>query len=517
MIKLSSERLRTIRRIAGFAAVGLVAYVVALMFCLPYDRARETAIAVGAKAGYDVEIGAAGPSFPFGIAFEEIRVRSRTPPSSPGAKPLQVRLDSVRVSLLPIVLSGGEAMDVVVKGLGGRVDYQGRMPNTKKPGPFRIDVTVTDVAMAQVPGARESLNLPLGGTFGATVHLESASGKMADAHGEIAFKCAACTVGDGKTAAKLGSNPFLAGGLTLPRVRLGDVAGRVVVEKGVARAQGIAIKSPDAEVSLDGEVVLRDPVAQSSITAYLRFKLGEPLLRAAPSIGSILQMAGTPGLRSDGFYGLRVTGTFASPVAALSTTSPVPASPGGAPARFGTHTSTAPAGGPPPTVPGARPGFGAIAPPAVAPPPPPPPPPSAPISANPSAPPPPPSPPPPPPPNPPPPPTASADPVAAAPGRPGSPPFPFEVNRGSFVASSHGGTMGFTMGHGGATAATSHGGMTGAAATGGAAAGGGPGDQSPGGQAGASPPPGEGQGPGAQAAGGSAASSGEVPPPAAPQ
>src|ERR1041385_853365 len=114
MIKLSAERLRAIRRMAGFAVVGLVAYVVALMFCLPYDRARETAVALGAKAGYDIEIGAAGPSFPFGIAFEEIRVRSRTPPSSAGAKPLQLRLDSVRVSLLPIVLSGGEVMDVVI-------------------------------------------------------------------------------------------------------------------------------------------------------------------------------------------------------------------------------------------------------------------------------------------------------------------------------------------------------------------------------------------------------------------
>jgi len=357
------------------------------------------------------------------------------------------------------------------------------------------------------------------------VHLESATGKMGGAHGDIAFKCAACTVGDGKTAAKLGSNPFLAGGLTLPRVRLGDVAGRVVVEKGVARAQGIAIKSPDAEVSLDGEVVLRDPLAQSSITAYLRFKLGEPLLRAAPSIGSILQMAGTPGLRSDGFYGVRITGTLASPVAALSTTSPVPASSGGATPRFGTHTSTAPAGVPAPAALGARPGLGAFVPPAAPPPPPSPPPPPATPAPSANLPP----PPPPPPPNPPPPPpTASADPVAAAPGRPGSPPFPFDVNRGAFIATGHGGTVGFVIGHGGSTVPTSHGGTTGAAATAGPATGGGSGEQgagaatgtAAGGPAGASPPPGENQGPGAPPAtggGGSPASSGETSEPAAPQ
>jgi type II secretion system protein N len=440
---LSPDRLRRARRGLGFALVGVAAYGVALTFCFPYDRARETAIAVAAKAGYDVEIGAAGPSFPFGISFQDIRLRSRT--TSPAAKPIQVRLDSVRVALLPMIFSKGESFDAVANGLGGQIAFEGHLP---KKGAFKIDLTVREVAMAQIPGARDLFNLPLGGTLGATVRLDSPSGKMVDARGEIEVKCAACTVGDGKTAAKLGNNPFLAAGLTLPRVRLGDVAARVVVEKGVAKAQGIAIKSPDAELTLDAEITLHDPVALSVINAYLRFKLGEPLLRGSPTIGSILQMAGAPGLRGDGFYGLRVSGTLSSPFAALSPTSPLPAAPSTSP-RFGSHTSNAPGVNGQPS----RSASGMVAPVPFSPPPAPPPPPPAPprpVEPPPAVveapPPPPPSPPPPPP--PPPNPTAS-DPAAAVPGRPAAPPLAFDVMRGTLIAHDGGTTPGAPNSRGG--------------------------------------------------------------------
>lgn len=455
---ISPERLRLVRRSIGYAIVSVIAYVIALTFCFPYDRARETATAIAAKAGYDVEIGSAGPAFPFGIAFDEIRIRSRN--SSPtAAKPVQVRLDSLRVALLPLALSHGQSFDMVAVGLGGQIALAGRIPRKNDKGPFKIDLTIRDVAMPQVPGARELFNLPLAGTLGLTAHIESATGRLGDSHGEIEFKCAACTVGDGKTAAKLGSNPFLAAGLTLPRVRLGDVAGRIVIEKGVARAQGIAVKSPDAEMTLDGDLTLRDPLASSTINAYLRFKLGDALVRSAPTIGSILQMAGTPGLRPDGFYGLRVTGPLLSPQPVLSPTSPLPTA--GSSARPGAHTSIAPAALPP--GPGVR-----RSPAMVAPLPVPPTPSAVPAPEAPAAAPPPPSPSPTPPP---------PEPVAAVPPRVGFPPFP-EGMRGAFMRGAAGSS-------GAASNSPGGGGAGGAAAA--AAAGGEAGVPSP---PGGAPPPG---------------------------
>ena len=457
---ISPERFRLLRRSIGYAIVSVVAYAIALTFCFPYGRARDAAVAVAAKAGYDLEIGDAGPAFPFAIAFDEIRIRSRN--ASPGApKPMQARFDTVRVALLPLLLSHGQSFDIVAVGLGGQIALSGRVPPKSDKGQndkgqsekaqgtkglFKIDLTVRDVAMAQVPGARELFNLPLAGTLGLDAHIESSSGRFADAHGEIEFKCAACTVGDGKTAAKLGNNPFLAAGLTLPRVRLGDLAGRIVIEKGVARAQGIAVKSPDAEVTLDGEVTLRDPLASSTVNAYLRFKLGDALLRSAPTIGSILQMAGSPGLRPDGFYGLRVAGPLLSPLPTLSPTSPLPTS-GSSSRQGGGHAAIAPPA--PPPAPGERRAAAMVAP---LPPPPPPttlPAPEAPPAAAPP---------------PPPPPASPPEPVATIPSRVGMPPIP-EGLRGAFIRSGAGSL--------GGTSNPSGGGNAGGSAT--AAAGGEPG------------------------------------------
>jgi type II secretion system protein N len=365
---VNSERLRTVRRIAIYAVVGIAVYVAALMFCFPYDRVKEMAIAMAAQAGVELEIATAGPAFPLGVSFEDIRVRPR--PAVPLSKPIQIHLDSARVPFLPIVLSGGNGFEVVVRALGGRIAIAA---SSRKGGPMHNDIRVDDLNLAQVPGVRELWNLPLTGTLNVGVRLDSKTGRFADANGEIEFKCATCTLGDGKAAVKFGgANPFLAAGLTLPRVRLGDFGGRVAIEKGVARAQGVAVKSADAELTLDGEVVLRDPLAYSAVNAYVRFKLGDALLKNASAIASVLQMAGAPGLRPDGFYGLRLSGLFSAMSAVLTPTSPLGGGSGG-PGRLGARSPVVPTASPPSGQPEVVPIPDDPAPAAPSPPPPPPP------------------------------------------------------------------------------------------------------------------------------------------------
>ncbi|MEO5768168.1 MAG: type II secretion system protein GspN, partial [Polyangia bacterium] len=404
---MTSERIRLIRRTAGFVAFGVAAYLVALTFCFPYDRAREMAVAIAAKNGYDLEIASAGPAFPFAVSFRDIRLRSRVP-ATPATKPMQARFESARLALLPLLLSNGHAMDLELAGLGGSVALNAR---AAKKGPFHYDVRARNINMAQLPGARESLNLPLGGTLDLSAQLDSGTGNFADTSGDISFKCAGCVVGDGKTPIKIGGgNAFLAAGLTLPRVRLGDFVGRAAIQKGVAKLQGIQGKSLDAELTLEGEIALRDPVAYSTINAYLRFKLGDALLKSSPTIGSILQMAAAPGRRPDGFYGLHLGGTFASPTSVFAATAP----PGTGSVASGRppvgRPSILPVLAPPPVVPSSPPTPSLPAPelpapppspPVVqaAPPPPPPPPPPTPAIAAP----------------PPPPPTPAAEPAIGAP------------------------------------------------------------------------------------------------------
>jgi hypothetical protein len=226
--------------------------------------------------------------------------------------------------------------------------------------------------------------MPFAGHLALDAELASDTGKNADLHGQASFTCSSCVAGDGKTPFKVASNPFLAGGLTLPKLRLGDLVGHVAVDKGTAKLEGVEAKSPDGELTLEGEVVLRDPLNLSSLNLYLRFKLNPPFLKAAPTIEPVLQMAGSAGKRPDGFFGLRIFGTFMSPGAAFSTVSPVVTPPRTPPRPTGpaTITPTPPPPPPPPPPPASSPSPpAAMAPPAAEPPPSPPPSPSPPPAA----------------------------------------------------------------------------------------------------------------------------------------
>src|SRR4030095_7612923 len=117
-----------------------------------------------------------------------------------------------------------------------------------------------DVAMAEIPGVKEAINLPLGGKLGVPLHPGRLGGRVAAADGSVRWTCAACVIGDGKAKLKIAGNPMLAEGLSLPRLKLCDFAGRINFEKGVGKLQGVQAKSPDGELYIEGEVRLADPL-----------------------------------------------------------------------------------------------------------------------------------------------------------------------------------------------------------------------------------------------------------------
>jgi type II secretion system protein N len=415
---LTPERKRRARIIALNAAFGLVVFGVALTVWFPYGRAKEVAISMAAAQDLDIEIGSAGPVFlGLGVTFKDIRVSTR--PTT--GKPTRFIVDSARVTVSPFSLLGSSrSLHVSMDAFGGRIDLdQNGYPGGKR-GPFHQEVRVRDLNLKEVPGIREAINLPVTGTLRGELELHTTTGRLADANGSLSFACESCVIGDGKTPLKVEGNPFLAGGLTLPRVRLGDMGGHVKIEKGTAKLQGVEARSPDGEVALEGEIALRDPVALSTVNAYLRFKLSEPFLKTAENVRTILQMAAAAGKRPDGWYGMRLGGSLArmSPPV-FTTVSPVaPSLPSG---RLGSRAAGPPTFTPPAAAlpPPPRPGIGPPPPPPPEATPPPPPPPPAPVAEE--TPPPPPAPPPPPPAQPPPEPINNPDPAPTLRGVPPAP------------------------------------------------------------------------------------------------
>jgi type II secretion system protein N len=386
---MNPERLRLLRKIGLYGGVGLLTFVVALHIAFPYDRAKEVAIKVASDKGMDVEIGSAGPALGFGVTFKDIRVRTRPEPSPTGtpSKPTRFIIDSatVSLSLLSLLPGASRSVALALEGFGGTVDIEQQGTPGKK-NVFRAGITARGVNMAEIPGVREEINLPLGGTLKLDLKIVSETGKYADAHGEISFTCADCVIGDGKTPLKVTGSSFLSGGLTLPKTRLGNFGGHVAIDKGVAKLQGVEAKSPDLELALEGDIALHDPLPTSTVNAYLRFKFTDAFLQKAAAVQAMLQVAGSQGKRPDGFYGVRLGGSFArmsppvltpvSPIVSAAPQRPTPApraniAPSPPPPAVIPPPPTPP---PPEPVPPPPPEQAAPPPPPPAPPPPPPPP-----------------------------------------------------------------------------------------------------------------------------------------------
>jgi len=378
MVTMTPDRLRQIRRIGLYAGFGLIVFVVALYLSFPYDRAKEAATRIISKTfDVDVEIGSAGPAFGLAVMFRDIRVRTR--PTT--GKPTRFTIDSAKFSpSLFAVFSSSFPYSLTADALGGTIALdQSGSPGKK--GAFRTDLVVRDIDAAEIPGLKETINLPLTGKVTLEAKLASETGRFADANGQLTLSCVGLAAGDGKTPLKVPSIPMLAQGITLPRIRIGDLGGHVAIEKGTAKLQGVESKSPDGEVALEGEIALHDPLSLTTLNLYLRFKLSDAVMKKEVAL-QILPAVAAAGKRPDGSYGVKFggrVGQMAQPV--FTPTSPVastavPARPGtlrGAPMPPAAVPPPPPSASPPPPPPPPAP--------EAAPAPPPPPPPPAPAPA----------------------------------------------------------------------------------------------------------------------------------------
>jgi type II secretion system protein N len=302
---MSPDGLRRLRRIGGTAGFGLAVFAVAFVFSFPFERIKDLAVAYAAAQNLDVEIGGAGPTWGLGVAFSEVKVQTRP---ADGKKPSRFLVESASVRVSPLAqLLGRFAFSVDAETMGGEIDAD--IDSSRAKGIVKIETR--KISMAELPGVREAINLPLAGSLDLLVDMTFPQNKNAESGGAVSWKCAACALGDGKEKLKVAGNPLLAEGISLPRIRLGDFRGRITFEKGLGKLQAVQAKSPDGELMIEGEVRLADPVRFSSLDLYVRFKMSDALLKSSDKLKLLLQFAESAGKRPDGHFGFRLTGTMA--------------------------------------------------------------------------------------------------------------------------------------------------------------------------------------------------------------
>jgi type II secretion system protein N len=300
---------RGLWRHGAYPAFGLLAFVVALYATFPYDRLRDRLVQ-SLQGGRDLQvtIGAVEPGWGGGIVLRDVTVQPGGDDSAEPGTPLKIAKAKVSFALLA-ALRGALGADFEAELLRGKI--RGEVQHDDEGTHVRLDAD--GLVMEDFPWIPSAIGLPLVGTLRAIVDLRVPQDRFAQADGVIDFDCRDCALGDGKAKFRLaGASGFLADGLTLPKLRIGGWKGRLVVEKGTARLEGFDTKSADGETGLEGDVGLRDPIAQSQMHVYFRFKLADELKRNDPKLDLLERGLSAGGRRTDGFYGLRISGSLSA-------------------------------------------------------------------------------------------------------------------------------------------------------------------------------------------------------------
>ena len=292
-------------RYGAYPAFGLAAFAASLYVTFPYDRLRDRLVhSLQSGREMEVSIGAVEPGWGGGLVLRDVAVRPVADDPDQAGAPLKIREAEVSFGLLAALFGSLEAefsAELLRGELEGEIDRDAEGTHVR--------LSTDGLTLDDFPWIPSAIGLPLLGKMRAQIDLTLPKDSFAQASGSIDLDCRGCALGDGKAKFKLaGAGGFLADGLTLPKLRIGDWKGRMMVEKGTAKIEGFESKSPDGETGLEGEVGLRDPIAQSQMRAYFRFRLADQLKVADPKLDLLERGLSASGRRTDGFYGVRISG-----------------------------------------------------------------------------------------------------------------------------------------------------------------------------------------------------------------
>ncbi len=362
-------RLRRLLGLAGYPIFGLLVALIAFASAIPRDKVRdrlETLLSqdpTGAQPmglGVDVKAGELSVSL-LSRSITADNVVLRTRPLRSTDKPARYVLDKVEIGVGLLGLAFQRpTYAFTIDAFEGRLKGAVRVTATDN----HYDIEGQKLALGAVQGLQTAIGLPIEGKVEGKLTLDAPGRLLANSSGSLEITIDNCAIGDGKAKLAIPNDPFLAQGVTIPRIRLGKVFIQITIEKGKARFESMRAHSQDGDLSLEGYLDLRDPFPMSQMHGFLRFKLNDALVKREASLELLTNSLAGLGKRPDGFIGAQLTGSLSSlaflanknppqgvTTKAESTPAPppaVPSTPAPATAPGGVPTATPTAVVPPP-------------------------------------------------------------------------------------------------------------------------------------------------------------------------
>ena len=285
---MAEKKTKLWKRIVGYSAWALFALFATFFLTFPYEALKDRVRLEADGAGYFLRIDRMGPGF-FALRATDVQVSKKSNVDPP---PEAMKIDSLIIG--PSLFPPGAAIKFNL--LGGSVVAKISGLSTTR---VKIDVEDIDLAKGNLKGfsgidfageveAHFDLSLPRVAAAPNT----PAEPDLAQASGTMTFDTKGLAINGGTaniTIAQFGPDPTP---VDLPKILLGELSGKLKIDKGAATIEEFKSKSGDLETAISGSIKLAKRLEYSEPNIEVRVKPDPEFQKRLGLLGSALSMIG---------------------------------------------------------------------------------------------------------------------------------------------------------------------------------------------------------------------------------
>lgn len=276
------------KRIVAYTAFSFFALFATFFLTFPYDALKDRVRLEADTAGYFVRIDRMGPGL-FAVKASDVQISKKSNVEPP---PEALKIDSLSVG--PSLFPPGLAVKVNL--LGGSIATRVSGFGTTR---IKIDADDLDLTKGNMKGFS---GVDFAGTLEAHVDLTiprvsatptgPAEPDLAQATGTVSLDAKALAINGGSaniTIPQFGPDPTP---VDLPKISVGELSGKIKIEKGAATIEEFKSKSSDLELNITGSVKLAKRLEYAEPNMEIRVKPDPEFQKRLGLLGSALSMIG---------------------------------------------------------------------------------------------------------------------------------------------------------------------------------------------------------------------------------
>lgn len=270
----------------GLFLLGLVVFA---LLRVPSDKLANIAAAYAASAGYELQFDEVDSTLLPGFELHGVRLFGE----DKKAPMLELGSFSARAAVLPL-LTGRAGVNIDAEGYGGTADVNVRARGDQA----WVAGALKGVDLEAFPAIQDKLKVPLKGSVDADFDLElmpvpvQSVGNIDLRFNDLVFE-----------------QGMLMGTFKFPGADFGDINGTLLLENGKLVFDRFAGEGQDVKATVEGEIMLREPIAYSNLDVTVKLGLSKRIEDALGFAFPLLNLNKTP----QGEYVRRVGGTLIAP------------------------------------------------------------------------------------------------------------------------------------------------------------------------------------------------------------